>query len=185
MAETDMIRTPDQPVRVFVSSTLRELAAERDAVTSLRLVPVMFGMGAQPYPLRRHSSPHPGLQLHRHHRRPLPGQGSQLSPIMGTDPAGADRQCQGLHQLGLVRSTAAGLRRHVARCDRLELFKQTSEMPDGARGIAGVAETTMRNAGTSAVGSASPCHGMDRPVGTVQAALTCSRHHNGLDQEPR
>jgi hypothetical protein len=56
MAETDVIRTPDQRVRVFVSSTLQELAAEReavrDAVTSLRLVPVMFGMGAQPYPPR-------------------------------------------------------------------------------------------------------------------------------------
>jgi predicted ATPase len=51
-----MIRTPDQRVRVFVSSTLQELAAERravrDAVTSLRLVPVMFEMGAQPYPPR-------------------------------------------------------------------------------------------------------------------------------------
>jgi Domain of unknown function (DUF4062) len=46
MAETDIIRTPDQRVRVFVSSTLRELAAERqavrDAVTRLRLVPVLF-----------------------------------------------------------------------------------------------------------------------------------------------
>jgi predicted ATPase len=56
MAETDVIRTPDQRVRVFVSSTLRELAAERravrDAVTSLRLVPVMFEMGARPYPPR-------------------------------------------------------------------------------------------------------------------------------------
>ena len=42
MAETDVIRTPDQRLRVFVSSTLRELAAERqavrDAMTSLRLV---------------------------------------------------------------------------------------------------------------------------------------------------
>jgi len=56
MAETDMIRTPDQRVRVFVSSTLQELAAERravrDAVTSLRLVPVMFELGARPYPPR-------------------------------------------------------------------------------------------------------------------------------------
>ena len=37
-AETDVIRTSDQRVRVFASSTLRELAAERravrDAVTS-------------------------------------------------------------------------------------------------------------------------------------------------------
>ena len=57
MAETDVIRTPDQRLRVFVSSTLRELAAERqavrDAVTRLRLVPVMFELGAQPHPPRQ------------------------------------------------------------------------------------------------------------------------------------
>ena len=51
-----MIRTPDQRVRVFVSSTLGELAAERqavrDAVTRLRLVPVMFELGARPHPPR-------------------------------------------------------------------------------------------------------------------------------------
>ena len=56
MAETDLIRTPDQRVRVFVSSTLRELATERravrDAVASLWLVPVMFELGARPYPPR-------------------------------------------------------------------------------------------------------------------------------------
>jgi predicted ATPase len=56
MAETDLIRTPDQRVRVFVSSTLQELAAERravrDAVTRLRLVPVMFELGARPHPPR-------------------------------------------------------------------------------------------------------------------------------------
>jgi len=51
-----MIRTPDQRVRVFVSSTLTELAAERravrDAVTRLRLVPVMFELGARAHPPR-------------------------------------------------------------------------------------------------------------------------------------
>ena len=56
MAEPDMIRTPDQRVRVFVSSVLGELAAERqavrDAVTTLRLVPVMFELGARPHPPR-------------------------------------------------------------------------------------------------------------------------------------
>jgi hypothetical protein len=54
MAETDLIRTPDQRLRVFVSSTLQELAAERqavrDAVTRLRLAPVMFELGARPHP---------------------------------------------------------------------------------------------------------------------------------------
>jgi predicted ATPase len=57
MAETDLIRTPDQRLRVFVSSTLQELAAERqavrDAVTRLRLVPVMFELGARPHPPRQ------------------------------------------------------------------------------------------------------------------------------------
>jgi predicted ATPase len=56
MAENGVIRTPDQRVRVFVSSTLAELAAERqavrDAVTQLRLVPVMFELGARPHPPR-------------------------------------------------------------------------------------------------------------------------------------
>jgi hypothetical protein len=46
------IRTPDQRVRVFVSSTLGELAAERRAVTAaitqLRLTPVLFELGARP-----------------------------------------------------------------------------------------------------------------------------------------
>jgi predicted ATPase len=50
------IRTPDQRVRVFVSSTLDELAPERaaarEAITQLRLTPVMFELGARPYPPR-------------------------------------------------------------------------------------------------------------------------------------
>ena len=48
------IRTPDQRVRVFVSSTLQELAedrrAVREAIESLRLTPVMFEQGARPHP---------------------------------------------------------------------------------------------------------------------------------------
>ncbi|QEO13742.1 DUF4062 domain-containing protein [Agromyces intestinalis] len=50
------IRTPDQRLRVFVSSTLRELAPERRAVRraieELRLAPVMFELGARPHPPR-------------------------------------------------------------------------------------------------------------------------------------
>ena len=49
-----VIRTPDQRLRVFVSSTLGELAEERRAVSravsALRLTPVMFEAGARPYP---------------------------------------------------------------------------------------------------------------------------------------
>jgi predicted ATPase len=48
------IRTPDERLRVFVSSTLEELAAERRAVRAaieeLRLTPVMFESGASPHP---------------------------------------------------------------------------------------------------------------------------------------
>jgi predicted ATPase len=50
------IRTPDQRVRVFVSSALQELAEERravrEAIESLRLTPVMFEQGARPHPPR-------------------------------------------------------------------------------------------------------------------------------------
>ena len=49
-----VIRTPDRRLRVFVSSTLGELADERRAVSraisALRLTPVMFEAGARPYP---------------------------------------------------------------------------------------------------------------------------------------
>jgi predicted ATPase len=48
------IRTPDQRLRVFVSSTLGELADERKAVarsiSALRLTPVLFEIGARPHP---------------------------------------------------------------------------------------------------------------------------------------
>ena len=50
------IRTPDQRLRVFVSSTLKELAPERRAaraaIERLALAPVMFELGARPYPPR-------------------------------------------------------------------------------------------------------------------------------------
>ncbi|WP_426574815.1 DUF4062 domain-containing protein [Aquihabitans sp. McL0605] len=49
-----MILTPDQRLRVFVSSTLGELAPERvsvrGAVERLHLIPVMFELGARPHP---------------------------------------------------------------------------------------------------------------------------------------
>ena len=54
--EASLIRTPDQRVRVFVSSTLDELAPERaaarEAIAQLRLTPVLFESGARPYPPR-------------------------------------------------------------------------------------------------------------------------------------
>lgn len=51
-----IIRTPDQRVRVFISSTINELADERiaarKAIENLRLIPVFFEAGARPHPPR-------------------------------------------------------------------------------------------------------------------------------------
>src|SRR6187399_1459830 len=50
------IRTPDQRLRVFVSSTLVELADERAvvarAISAVGLTPVLFELGARPHPPR-------------------------------------------------------------------------------------------------------------------------------------
>ena len=50
------IRTPDQRLRIFVSSTMVELADERvaarRAIEKLRLIPVLFELGARPHPPR-------------------------------------------------------------------------------------------------------------------------------------
>jgi predicted ATPase len=50
------IRTPDQRLRVFISSTLGELAEERRAARAaaeqLRVSPIMFELGARPHPPR-------------------------------------------------------------------------------------------------------------------------------------
>ena len=55
-SEDRTILTPDQRLRVFVSSTLTELAAERRsaraAIEGLHLIPVMFEIGARPHPPR-------------------------------------------------------------------------------------------------------------------------------------
>ena len=51
-----IIKTPDQRVRVFISSTINELANERkaarEAIENLRLIPVFFEAGARPHPPR-------------------------------------------------------------------------------------------------------------------------------------
>ena len=51
-----VILTPDQRIRVFISSTLEELAGERAAarraIQRLRLVPVWYESGARPHPPR-------------------------------------------------------------------------------------------------------------------------------------
>src|SRR6516225_961815 len=56
MTEADVILTPDQRVRVFISSTMGELAEERAAarraIQRLHLVPVWYESGARPHPPR-------------------------------------------------------------------------------------------------------------------------------------
>ena len=55
-ASEPRILTPDQRPRIFLSSTLQELAPERAAaraaIDRLRLIPVMFELGARPHPAR-------------------------------------------------------------------------------------------------------------------------------------
>jgi predicted ATPase/class 3 adenylate cyclase len=55
-SRSTIIRTPDQRLRVFVSSTLQELATERaaarEAIARFQLSPVMFELGARPHPPR-------------------------------------------------------------------------------------------------------------------------------------
>jgi predicted ATPase len=54
--EQDVILTPDQRLRVFISSTIEELAAERSAarraIEGLHLSPVWYESGARPHPPR-------------------------------------------------------------------------------------------------------------------------------------
>jgi predicted ATPase len=56
VGSTTNIRTPDHRVRVFISSTMGELAGERavlsDVIRRLRLSPVLFELGARPHPPR-------------------------------------------------------------------------------------------------------------------------------------
>ena len=56
MRSAHVIRTPDQRLRIIVSSTLQELAPERratrTAIERLHLAPVMFELGARPHPPR-------------------------------------------------------------------------------------------------------------------------------------
>jgi len=51
-----VILTPDQRVRVFISSTVEELAADRPAarraIARPHLVPVWYESGARPHPAR-------------------------------------------------------------------------------------------------------------------------------------
>jgi hypothetical protein len=51
-----VIKTPDQRLRVFISSTIQELAAERKKVQEvlerMKLIPVFFESGARPHPPR-------------------------------------------------------------------------------------------------------------------------------------
>lgn len=53
MIERINIRTSDQRVRVFISSTITELKEEREAIKNaiidLKLHPVFFEVGARPY----------------------------------------------------------------------------------------------------------------------------------------
>ena len=91
-ARAEMILTPDQRVRVFISSTLEELAAERAAamraVSRLHLVPryrqrlafVPFNQGRPVWV----DDPHFNIGFHvRHTALPTPGGEDQLKRLTG------------------------------------------------------------------------------------------------------
>ena len=77
--EEPSIRTPVQRLRVFVSSTLAELAEERgavhDAIEGLQLTPVMFELGARPHSPETSTGPFAHRADHRdpHHRCGIDG----------------------------------------------------------------------------------------------------------------
>ena len=102
-----VVRTPDQRLRVFVSSALGELADQRRAVSraisALRLTPVMFEQGARPHPPREvyraylaQSEVFAGLYWQRYGqtppRRGYLGPGGGVRPVGGAAEAAA---CQG------------------------------------------------------------------------------------------
>ncbi len=70
MAETDVIRTPDQRLRVFVSSTLQELAAERQAVRDAVRVRVPVILDGEIVVLHAGRPDFGVLQSRMHVRRP-------------------------------------------------------------------------------------------------------------------
>src|SRR5215470_16431337 len=119
-----VIRTPDRRLRVFVSSTLEELAEERRAVSraisTLRLTPVMFEQGARPHPPRdvyqaylAHSDVFIGLYWQRY------GQ-----PPPGADVSGLEEEFDlsgGLPKLLYVKEPAPGRDPRLARLlDRIK-----------------------------------------------------------------
>lgn len=62
-----VIRTPAQRLRVFVSSTLAEQrVAVTRAIEALRLMPVMFELGARPHPLKKLYRAHLSAIRHPH-----------------------------------------------------------------------------------------------------------------------
>lgn len=86
------ISTPDRRLRVFISSTIGELASEREAaktaVRTLRLAPVMFELGARPHPPRdlyRSYLASVGLDVHRVARIGASGHGGQIV-VSSTEP---------------------------------------------------------------------------------------------------
>jgi predicted ATPase len=122
-----VIRTPDRRLRVFVSSTLGELAEERRAVsravTALRLTPVMFEVGARPYAPAEvyraylaQSDVFIGLYWQRY------GQ-----PVPGTQVSGLEEEFElsaGLPRLLYVKSPAPGREPRLA--DLLARIKEES-----------------------------------------------------------
>ena len=98
----EVIRTPDRRLRVFVSSTLTQLAEERRAVsmraiTALRMTPVMF----------ERARPHPPQDLYRAYL----AQSDLFVGLYWQQYGWARPRRAGLRPGGRVRAVAGGLPR--------------------------------------------------------------------------
>src|SRR6516225_3928068 len=182
-----MILTPDQRVRVFISSTLEELAAERAAarraITRLHLVPVWYESGARPHPPRsvyrayldqsqvfvgiywqRYGWVAPGMEISgpEDEYRLAAGKPMLLylkRPAPGLEPRLA-AMIEGIRAAGTVSYRTFGTARELERLLADDLAVLLSES------FAGAATST----GTSPAGAGASAAGL--PTGTVTFLLT-------------
>ena len=126
------IRTPDQRLRVFVSSTLRELADERRAaraaIERLHLAPVMFELGARPHPPRAlyRSYLAQSRRVRRHLRRQLRLGRARRG---GLRPRGRVQPRPGIHAEAHLHQGVRAPRRSARRADRPHPLRRHGRLP--------------------------------------------------------
>jgi predicted ATPase/class 3 adenylate cyclase len=187
----DLILTPDQRVRVFISSTLGELAAERAAalraVRRLHLVPVWYESGARPHPPRsmyraylaqsqvfvgiywqRYGWVAPGMEISGLEDEYRLAAGKPMlvylkRPAPDLEPRLAT-MIDSIRASGSVSYRAFGTPRELERLVADDLAVLLSESFAGAAAAAGIPAVPLAGAGGSA--------GAELPAGTVTFVFT-------------